>query len=95
MSRPIYCLRQPYAGVQVRRRNGRKDYVLDDEAEEPLILVKPDTLLVELEDERVTLPDGEVLNATGKFFVTAETINPYHLILDVMDRNVLSYVGFP
>lgn len=70
--------------------------MLDDEAEKPLVLVKPGTLLVELDDEqRVTLPDGEVLNPTGKYFVTAETINPYHLILDVMDRNAISYVGFP
>ena len=95
MSSPLYRLTRAYAGVQVRRENNRKDYVLDDEAEEPLVLVKPDTLLVQLDEEQVLSPDGESIQPTGRFYATAETINPYHLVLDIMDMDAVSYVGFP
>ena len=32
---------------------------------------------------RVVGPDGEELAPTGAFLVTAETIDPYHLVLDM------------
>ena len=94
MSCPLYRLTRACAGVQVRRENNRKDYVLDDETDEPLVLVRPDTLLVKLDKEQVLSPDGESILPTGRFFATAETINPYHLVLDIMDMNAVSYVGF-
>lgn len=94
MNKPLYRLARAYAGVQVRRGKNRRDYTLDDEAEEPLILVKPDTLLVQLDEEQVLSPNGESILPTGRFFATAETINPYHLVLDILDMNAVSYVGF-
>ena len=56
--------------------------------------MRPDTLLVKLDKEQVLSPDGESILPTGRFFATAETINPYHLVLDIMDMNAVSYVGF-
>lgn len=32
---------------------------------------------------RVLDPDGEPVAASGRFFVTTETVDPYHLLLDI------------
>lgn len=93
MNKPLYRLTRDYAGVQVKRGNSKKVYVLDGEAEEPLVLVKANTLLVELDEEKVLTPGKETVKPTGRFYATAETIDPYHLVLDVLDFDAVSYVG--
>lgn len=93
MNKPLYRLTRDYAGVQVKRGNSKKVYVLDDEAEEPLVLVKANTLLVELDEEKVLTPGKETVKPMGRFYATAETIDPYHLVLDVLDSDAVSYVG--
>lgn len=93
MNKPLYRLTRAYAGVRVKRGNSKKVYVLDNEAEEPIVLVKADTLLVKLDEEKVLTPDKEVVKPTGRFYATAETIDPYHLVLDVLDFDAVSYVG--
>jgi hypothetical protein len=93
MNKPLYRLTRDYAGVQVKRGNSKKVYVLDDEAEEPLVLVKANTLLVELDEEKVLTPGKETVKPMGRFYATAETIDPYHLVLDVLDFDAVSYVG--
>lgn len=27
--------------------------------------------------------EGNVIEATGRYYITAETINPYHLVIDI------------
>lgn len=78
-------LKSPRIGVRVRHsQNRRKDYILDDEGSEPILLMKAGTQLIELaEDERVLDSDGTLISPTGRFFRTAETIDPYHLVLDI------------
>lgn len=93
MNKPLYRLTRDYAGVQVKRGNSKKVYVLGDEAEEPLVLVKANTLLVELDEEKVLTPGKETVKPMGRFYATAETIDPYHLVLDVLDSDAVSYVG--
>ena len=93
MNKPLYRLTRDYAGVQVKRGNSKKVYVLDDEAEEPLVLVKANTLLVELDEEKVLTPGKETVKPMGRFYATAETIDPYHLVLDVLDFDAVSYDG--
>lgn len=42
------------------------------------------TLMTSLPDYvRVVTPDGEVLQPTGKFYATVETIDPFHAVVDL------------
>lgn len=44
----------------------------------------PGTLLCSLyENDKVVDPEGNELKATGRYYITAETINPYHLLVDL------------
>jgi len=36
----------------------------------------------QLEVDVQVLADGEVVEATGRFFITTETLDPYHLLID-------------
>lgn len=70
---------KPYAAVQVEVY-GKKLIVHDGS----LCLVKGDTLVTELPSEfKVYGIDGEEIPPANKFYITVETINPYHLILDM------------
>lgn len=86
-----YRLRLNYAGVIVKK--GKRAYFLTDEVGEPLTSVKAGTLLVELEEENVCNPDKQAIQPTGRFYRTAETIDPYHVILDIWDFSAVEYVG--
>lgn len=86
-----YRLRLNYAGVIVKK--GKRAYFLTDEVGEPLTSVKAGTLLVELEEENVCNPDKQAIQPTGRFYRTAETIAPYHVILDIWDFSAVEYVG--
>jgi hypothetical protein len=42
---------------------------------ETLVFPVPDTVLVQG-------PDGEVIRPSGRFMITTETFDPYHLVID-------------
>lgn len=95
MSRPMYCLTHQHIGVQAKRNKRKTKFFLDDEAEAPIVMVKEGTFLVPLDEELVLAPDGEPIPPSGRFFATAETIDPYHLVLDIIDANAAKFIGFP
>ena len=93
--RYIFRLTRPYAAVRVettKRKGKSAEYTISPEStDSPIILVKPDALLFPLsENDMVVTPDNEVMAPSGKFYRTAETINPYHLIFDIWDQTALA-----
>lgn len=93
--RRIYRLTRPYAAVQVEAAKGKgksiKYIISPSPTDSPLSLAKPDTLLFPLsENDMVVTPDNEVMAPSGKFYRTAKTINPYHLIFDIWDQTALA-----
>ena len=60
-------------------------------AKEPVIIVKPNTLLIELDNTPILTPDKQQVKPTGKFYVTAETIEPYHIVLDITKLGAVTY----
>lgn len=77
------------AAVRVRHETvDREDrLVLDPDPEaDPFSFVKPGTALVKLPDRvPVLAPDGSRIKTSHQFWVTTETFNPYHLVLDIQD----------
>lgn len=57
----------------------------------PLVIVKPNTLLIELDNTPILTPDKQPVKPTGKFYVTAETIEPYHIVLDITRLGAVTY----
>ena len=83
-------LNNDHIGVRVRHIHGRKTFMLDPDENEPICVVKAGTEVVEMTDgETVVLPDGNEIPATGRYFRTTETIDPYHIVLDVVDPVVI------
>lgn len=71
-------LNGPTFGVQVKR-GGRKVLVVCQGIEK----TKDDALWFLLpEDIKVLDDDGNVVRPSGKFYITVETIDPYHLLAD-------------
>lgn len=54
---------------------------VDPDPDKPLVIVR-DVELVALPSDVQVLADGEVVEATGRFFITTETLDPYHLLID-------------
>lgn len=82
--RPTYPLRSARVGVRCSKRYRSKTYVVDPKKGEPVILVKEGAIITPLEDDEIVVSkDGENVRPTGRFFRTAETIDPYHIILDM------------
>mgnify|MGYP007007358939 CR=1 FL=1 len=78
-------LTQPKAGVRCVHKPGRKEYILDPEEKEPIIFVRAGALVARLDEkERVLSQDGAELKAMNTFYRTAETIDPYHVLLDMV-----------
>lgn len=70
--------------VGVRCRHVKDRFIVNPEPDEPVCLVKAGTQLRRLEcGETVETEHGEQLPATGQYWVTATTIDPYHLMLDL------------
>lgn len=77
-------LRAPRAGVRCSKAYRSKKYVIDPEDNEPIVVLGSGCPIIPLEpDEIVVSKDGDVVKPTGRFFRTAETINPYHIVLDM------------
>lgn len=78
---PVKTLNTTKAGVLARKDADGIYTILDDHTP---VAVKPDTVLVMLmPDEQVTDPDGTPLPPTNKYWRTADSIDPYHIILDI------------
>lgn len=75
-------LRADRVGVRCYKK-GRK-YIIDPEKGELLVFVKAGCPIVLLKDtDMVVGPNGEQAKPTGRFYRSAETIDPYHIIFDV------------
>ena len=92
MQKAIYRLEQNYAGICVLREGNH--YMLDTSKNPPLVSVKAETMLVEIPQDKSLILDGERMKPSGSFFRTAETIDPHHIILDIWDRQILSFIGY-
>lgn len=92
MQKAIYQLKQSHCGICVKKKGSH--YLLGVGQIPPITLVKADTLLFELPQDKPFILDGEVMKPSGKFFQTAETIDPYHIILDISDLSILSFVQY-
>lgn len=61
-----------------------KQYVLLPGREDSVVIIKAGCPIMELCDgETVVTVDGEKVQPTGRFFITAETIDPYHYLFDI------------
>jgi hypothetical protein len=78
------ALGRPYAAVMVGVEDrGRVLRVVTGE----IVIARADALVVDLPpDVRVIDPDGGPIRQSGRFLVTVETFDPYHLVLDCRDR---------
>lgn len=97
MAKAIYRTLRPHAGICVKQKKpGVESYTITDETGDVLVSVKPDTLMVELNLESKIFAPGqeEPVAASGRFFITAETCYPYHVVMDVMDFTAVQYVGY-
>lgn len=75
----LRTLESPHATVKVRRDGNA--FIVDPKIEEPVIVVKAGTKTIPLDtNERVVDPDGNEVPATGRFYRSTETIDPFHLI---------------
>ena len=92
MPKAIYRLEQNYAGICVLREGNH--YLLDTSQKQPLVSVKAETILVELPQNKPLILDGELMKPSGSFFRTAETIDPHHIILDIWNRQILSFIKY-
>ena len=78
----VRALESPHAAVKVCRKGN--NFIVDPEIKEPVIVVKAGTKIVPLcSHERVVDIDGNLIPATGRFYRSVETIDPFHLIFDI------------
>ena len=76
-------LERSRVGVRVAK-SGRKDYKLMEN--DTIIMVKPETEFIPLEKAHpntniLGIDDGKIEPA-GRFYISAETIDPYRIIID-------------
>lgn len=80
----VKMLDSPKAGVRCFHRPGGKRYVIDPEEGEPIIFVRAGASVVPLDEKcEIVSKDGEIVRASHRFYRTAETIDPYHVVLDI------------
>lgn len=79
-------LRSPRAGVVVERFGDKRKYLYKIVENNPLCLIKPCTTLLSLAeisaDAKIIGPDGQPVPAIGEYYITAETMDPYHIVTD-------------
>jgi len=75
---------RPLAAVRVKVVSLRPRVLeIDPDPDAPIVLIRTDTLLALLpKDVVVQSPDGDVCPAHGRFFITTESFDPYHLLID-------------
>lgn len=89
LASPGYAYREvvvtrTYACVKVELVNKTTLRVLPE-----VNLIKPGSY-VRLLPEKISVTDenGDKVPASGRFYVTSESIDPYHLLIDVVDGNL-------
>ena len=71
-------------GVRCQKKHRSKHYVIDPPETDPIVVMGSGCPIVELQPgEVVVSQDGEIVKATGRFFRTAETIDPFHIVFDI------------
>ena len=70
---------RPVAGVVCKRHPGKKRYVVTNE----ILVLKADTEFVGIDPNLVVDADGIPVKPDGRFWRTASTIDPYHVIVDM------------
>lgn len=80
-------LNKERVGVKVERFGSKREHKYKI-TEDSIVMVKNGTLVMPVnfisDDFKVYDKEGkEVIEPTGRFFITAETIDPYHIILDI------------
>lgn len=80
-----HALGRAHAAVRVRVLKHRpRVLVLDPDEDEPILILANDALVVALpKDVTVVTPEGEPVTSNGQFFVTTESLDPYHAVLDL------------
>lgn len=76
-----FVLEQPRACVKIQKIGGRNRYRLL-KGIESVCLMKEGTILTDFNGKLYDEDDNEV-QPTGVFMISAETINPYHLLVDI------------
>ena len=73
------------AGVVCQHIPRKKQFILNPDEKEPIVFVKAGTEVIELPlDYTVLSQDGEVIAPEQRFYRTVSTIDPYHIILDML-----------
>ena len=68
-------LRSPRAGVVVERFGDKRKYLYK--------IVETLLPLAEISADAKSIgPDGQPVPATGEYYITAETMDPYHIVTD-------------
>lgn len=76
-----YPIEKDRAAVKVQRVGKSKLYRIVPDS---LCVMKQGTLASNLADDyKIIDENGEELNATGEFMISSETIDPYHLVVDI------------
>ena len=80
-------LNKERVGVKVERFGSKREHKYKI-TEDSIVMVKSGTLVMPVDflsdDFKVyDKEEKEVIEPTGRFFITAETIDPYHIILDI------------
>ena len=80
-------LSSPKAAVRCTHAYRSKRYVLLTGQPDSIVVLKAGCPIVALnDDEMVVSKDGEPVNPTGRFYITADTIDPYHYLFDIFLR---------
>lgn len=77
----IHSLKEKRVAVKVKRADGRSlKFKLIPKS---LCIVKAGTLFVERPEAKIIDGDGNELIPSGRFLWSAETIDPFHLVVDM------------
>ncbi|MCC8045830.1 MAG: hypothetical protein LIP12_10075 [Clostridiales bacterium] len=83
MDRFTYPIGKPWVAVKVMRKGKRNTFEV---LQETPVSIPANTRVFRVPDEWKIVDDhGESLCPTGYFVMTAETIDPYHLLADVFN----------
>ena len=77
-------LNRDWAAVRCTHAYRSKQYVLLTNQSDLIAVVKAGCPIVALNDDEIVVTStGERVNPTGRFYITAETIDPYHDLFDI------------
>ena len=76
-----YPINKARVAVQVERIGRTRSFrVIPDS----ICMIKQGTLVADLPDDwKIVDEDGKEIKSAGRFLISAETIDPYHLVVDM------------